>query len=117
MTKAVDVSARKARRKFDMEGLGSRLRALREARGLSQYALDEAAGLTRGMVGHYEVGRRTPELAVLVAIAETLKADLYWLLDTTKPRHAAKVYNGDLWTNVSTGTQTRRLPAQGKSQK
>ena len=56
------------RRKFDMVALGGRMRALREARGLSQLDLDRAAGLARGMTNHYESGRREPELAVLVAL-------------------------------------------------
>lgn len=104
--------SRKERRQIDTKALGARVRALREARGLSQIALDEKAGLTRGMVNHYETGRREPELAVLLVISEALQADLYWLLDTTKPRFAGKVYKGVLWADVHKETKTRRLKGQ-----
>lgn len=98
-----------------MNKLGERIRALREARGLSQVELDERAGLHRRTTGHYESGRRAPTVECLLKIAGVLQADLYWLLDVTKPRLAGKVYKGELWADVHTGTQTRRIRAGQKS--
>ena len=98
------------RRTFDLAALGGRLRQLRELRGLSQLALDDKAGLARGTVGHYECARREPELAMLVAVATALGADLYWLLGVAKPRYAAKVYAGELWYLEHKRTRTRRMP-------
>lgn len=89
--------------------LGERIRALREARGLSQVELDDRAVLARRTTGHYESGRRVPDLQCLLKIAGVLQADLYWLLDVTKPRLAGKVYKGELWADVHTGTKTRRV--------
>lgn len=98
-----------ARREDQQGTIGTRLRDLREAYNLNQYQLDEAVGLAKGSINHYETGRRIPDLVILLRIAVVLKADLYWLCGVQKPARAAKVYKGNLWADVNTGTKTRRL--------
>lgn len=55
------------------QALGSRLRAARERRGLSQQALAEAVGLDRTMVNRIEGGQRKVTALELAAIADALQ--------------------------------------------
>ncbi|MES9881636.1 MAG: helix-turn-helix transcriptional regulator [Sedimenticola sp.] len=48
--------------------------------GISQEALANALGCTRGAVGHYLAGRRNPTLSQLEVIADTLNQDPRWLV-------------------------------------
>lgn len=50
--------------------LQNRLKALREARGLSQIQLAEKLGLSGGGIGGYENGSRIPKPAILALLAE-----------------------------------------------
>ncbi|CAM3686784.1 helix-turn-helix domain-containing protein [Micrococcus flavus] len=56
------------------QALGSRLRAARERRGLSQQALADAVGLDRTMVNRIEGGQRKVTALELAAIADALQA-------------------------------------------
>ena len=56
--------------------LVKRLRAVREARGLSRYALAEAAGMSRDMVGCIEAGKSCPTAIVLVKVAKAFRVPL-----------------------------------------
>ena len=51
---------------------GRRLRALREARGVSQATLAERAGLTREYVNKLEAGKYDPTLGTLGRLAKAL---------------------------------------------
>jgi len=51
---------------------GRRLKALREARGVSQAALAERAGLTREYVNKLEAGKYDPTLGTLGRLAKAL---------------------------------------------
>jgi len=42
---------------------GTRLRALRKARGLTQYQLAHASGVTASLISRYEAGKLAPEAA------------------------------------------------------
>ena len=53
-----------------------RLRAVREARGLSRYALAEAAGMSRDMVGCIEAGKSCPTVIVLAKVALAFRTPL-----------------------------------------
>jgi len=55
---------------------GSRLRALRKARGLSQAAVSHAAHLMQRDVSEYERGIRLPRLGAAKRIADTLGVSL-----------------------------------------
>jgi putative molybdopterin biosynthesis protein len=50
----------------------SRVEALRRARGLSQRALSEAAGITRQAVGAIESGRMQPSVGIALSLARAL---------------------------------------------
>ncbi len=55
-----------------VERVANRVRAQREARGLSQLALAERTGLSRQSVGAIEAGRATPAVDVALRIASAL---------------------------------------------
>ena len=59
-----------------LAGLGSALRRLRINRGLKQYEMAAAAGITKAMLSAYETGKRRPSLKTLSQLLEALDADL-----------------------------------------
>ncbi len=60
---------------------GSRVRALRQERGLSLSALAAAAGIGKGSLSELESGRRNPTLDTLYALAGPLGVPLAALVD------------------------------------
>ena len=64
--------------------IGEQVKAWREARGLSQRALAERAGMPYPMIARLELGQTDPRLSTLVRLAEALKIRLVDLL--TEPR-------------------------------
>jgi transcriptional regulator with XRE-family HTH domain len=56
----------------DTTGFGERLRQLREAKGLSQMELAEAAGMWTNTVSRLENGRHTPPWSAVIALADAL---------------------------------------------
>ena len=96
-----------------------------QARGLSQESLAAALSCTRGAVGHYLTGRRSPSLLQLEKLAAALDADPAWLLygeggevremqGLYRPRRCAIALAG----NISTGLgrrprKTLALPGPG----
>ena len=63
--------------------LGKRLRALRKARGLTQQELGELLGVSASAVGMYEQGRREPDLATLVKLADIFGVSVDHLIGRT----------------------------------
>lgn len=63
--------------------LGSRIRAYRKQMGLTQEQLAEALGVTVGAVSKWESGQNTPELAMLVDLAELFEVSVDVLLGYT----------------------------------
>lgn len=63
--------------------LGSRLRALREARALSLGALSRASGLTKGYLSKVEREIASPSTSALVLICNTLEISLGQLITNT----------------------------------
>ena len=59
--------------------IGKRLRALREAKGLSQSDVEDRTGLPRSYVSKTENGHGTPTLQVLERWANALDVELYQL--------------------------------------
>lgn len=57
-------------------GLGKALRWLREKRGLRQYEVARAAGITKAMLSAYETGKQRPSLESLEKVLGALGADL-----------------------------------------
>lgn len=65
-----------------MSGVGRRVRALREARGLSQAALARAAGVERTWLIHLEQGKiRQPSVEKALALARALGVPVEALAD------------------------------------
>lgn len=61
--------------------LGEKIRTLRKEAGFTQEQLAEALGVTTGAVYKWESGRATPELEMLVEIAEFFETSVDALLD------------------------------------
>ena len=56
--------------------LAKRLRAAREALGLTMYEVEMASGVSRVMVGRIETGRSVPSAIVLVKVAKAFRVPL-----------------------------------------
>jgi len=61
--------------------IGSDIRAIRKARGLSQRRLAVLAGIRRATLSDIETGKRTGKLETLRAISEAMELRLCDLLD------------------------------------
>jgi transcriptional regulator with XRE-family HTH domain len=57
---------------MDKEAFGLRLRELRSAKGISQKALAEAAGVEQSQVSRWEKGESAPLVTSVAAIAKAL---------------------------------------------
>lgn len=71
------------------ENLANNMRALREARGLSQQQLAQIAGVPRTTWGYLESGTGNPTLSVLVRVAAALQTTVEELL--TAPRSQSRI--------------------------
>lgn len=75
--------------------LENRLRALREASGLSQAALAERVGLSRQSLVAIEAGRQTPGTPVSLRLAEELGAPVEQIFQLAAPGLEARVMDSD----------------------
>lgn len=64
-----------------LKKFGSRIRKIRESRGLSQEKLAFMAGFHRTYIGGIERGERNPTLLSVKKIADALKVELTSLFD------------------------------------
>jgi len=62
----------------------SRLRDLREKRGMSQQDLSERSGVSRDGISHYENGTREARPSTARKLAEALKVEVQNLMDTAQ---------------------------------
>lgn len=60
--------------------IGKRIRALREAKGLSQGDVERRSGLLRSYISRVEGGYTAPSVATLEKFAKALEVDPYQLL-------------------------------------
>lgn len=60
--------------------IGSRLRNIRKAKGLTLDVLAEEIGLTKGYLSKVETGRKVPPIATLARVARALETDVATLL-------------------------------------
>ena len=95
--------------------LARNIRALREARGLSQAQLAKLSGIPRPTWANLESGAANPTLAVLLKVSATLQVSLEELVGP--PRPAARLYGkGELRTRRRGRVEIRDLlpdPMQG----
>jgi transcriptional regulator with XRE-family HTH domain len=75
------------------EHLADNIRALREARGLSQQQIARAAAVPRATWTHLESGAANPTLAVLIKVANALQVRVDELL--ASPRQPARMLRAD----------------------
>jgi transcriptional regulator with XRE-family HTH domain len=61
--------------------IGMKIKRLREARDLSQYALAKKAKISREYVNKLEAGRYDPTVGVLQRLAKALRVPVAQLLD------------------------------------
>lgn len=79
------VCTRRMAEKRDIyKDFGRRLRALRDARGMTQERLAELADLDRTYIGDAELGKRNPSLRSIDKLASALDVDLLALLSDDK---------------------------------
>lgn len=88
--------------------LADNIKALREARRLSQQQIAKAAGIPRATWTHLESGSANPTLAVLIKVANALQVRLDELL--APPRQPARVLRaGELPTRTRGQVAIRKL--------
>ena len=73
-----------------MEGLGARVKQKRKERHMTQQQLADMINVTKVSICCYENGTRSPELANLIGLAESLEVDFMWLLGMEKTVKYAK---------------------------
>lgn len=61
--------------------IGSKIKALRKAKGLTQEELAKKLGVSASMVGQYETGLRNPKLETLERFASALGANITEIVD------------------------------------
>jgi transcriptional regulator with XRE-family HTH domain len=88
--------------------LADNIKAVREARGLSQQQIAKAAGIPRATWTNLESGSANPTLAVLIKVANALQVRVDELLAAprTQARHLKAA---DLVTRLKTGVTVRKL--------
>jgi transcriptional regulator with XRE-family HTH domain len=69
-----------------LRALGAEIRAIREARSLSQERLADLAGLHRNFIGLIERGQRNPTYLTLLAISNKLGVPLSKLIFAAEQR-------------------------------
>lgn len=61
---------------MEKEEIGKKIRILRRTRGLTQEQLADKLNIKRATISNYEIGRRSPHIKELEAIAEALGVNL-----------------------------------------
>jgi transcriptional regulator with XRE-family HTH domain len=75
--------------------IGDRLREMREAKKLSQGAIQERTGLLRCYISRVENGHTIPAIETLEKLARALDVPLYHIFyDGEEPPHLADVFKG-----------------------
>ncbi|GBC95055.1 Cytoskeleton protein RodZ [bacterium HR16] len=82
------------------EQLGQRIRDLRERQGLSQQELAQRAGIATSTLSEIETGRYTPNLKIVLSLAESLHVPLDTLLRVQQPPLQALLRAVETPTNV-----------------
>lgn len=64
-----------------LKALGKKVKALREARGLSQYALSDESGIARSQIVRLENGELNCTIATLLQVAQALEVEVKELVE------------------------------------
>ena len=87
------------------DGLGDRIRRLRQERGWTQTDLAERAGCSRGAIVYYERDGKFPPAPVLAAMAGAFGLDINSFMAPEEPAKKAALDDPDLLTD----SEDRRL--------
>ncbi len=90
-----------------MSELSEHLRQLREAKGLTQAALADLAGVSQGAICQYELGTIAPRAGRLVALARALEVSEEELFSLAGYGAAASI------SSAGSGTQSTHLSESG----
>ncbi len=93
---------------FQSDTWKGRLKLRLQAVGLAQEELAEKLGCTRGAVGHYLSGRRSPSLQRVEAIARILRVHPAWLLYGTGEVEMREPVPDPYWLRASDSDLSRR---------
>lgn len=96
--------------------LPKRLLLLRKRRHLSQLKLAGMLGLPRGTYTHYELGRRTPDLDMLMKIADAHHVSMDYLTGYTNRMPTYDEWAADHPNKVSVESPDPYYPLAGKEQ-
>lgn len=69
------------------EIVGTKIRMIREMKGLSQADVARMIGTTPSLIANYESGRREPTIKNLIKLATVLNISSDWLLDIPTPKY------------------------------
>ncbi len=72
---------------YKVEGMGKRIKELREKKGYKQGEVSEMTGIGRSSISSYEIGLETPTYANLIKIAMALNASTDYLLGYEPERY------------------------------
>jgi transcriptional regulator with XRE-family HTH domain len=64
-----------------LKALGKKVKALREAKGLSQYALSDESGISRSQIVRLENGELNCTMATLLQVAQALEVEVKELVE------------------------------------
>src|SRR5215831_7681789 len=67
--------------------LGTKIRRMRQVRGLTAVALAKYARVTPGFISQLEYSQTVPSLQTLERVAAALDVSLLWLLSPLPPQH------------------------------
>lgn len=113
---AAEREAPGARKEKRSEGLGTRLRGVRERKGLSLKAVALRAGVSESLVSQIERERISPSIETLLALAEVLEVDLEYLFaDWKRSKRVSLVRKADRARRVLDGVRYAQLSAMTDS--
>lgn len=105
-----------ARKEKRSEGLGTRLRGVRERKGLSLKAVALQARVSESLVSQIERERISPSIETLLALAEVLEVDLEYLFaDWKRSKRVSVVRKADRARRVVDGVRYAQLSAMTDS--
>jgi len=87
------------RRAYIADGVGDRIRRLRQERGWTQTNLAEKVGCTKRAIIYYERDGRYPPAPILAAMASVFRLSVEALLAPDEPVHRASHDEPDLLNN------------------
>jgi transcriptional regulator with XRE-family HTH domain len=70
--------------------LGTRIKTAREKVGCSQESLARMLGVTKGLIGQYEIGYTTPRAQKVSKLAGLLNVTVEWLLTGDEPEEKVR---------------------------